>query len=55
MPKTAEGPALGARDWEEDTKKPHGNYTNRCCVCGEQFIGFRRRVICKKCITDWRK
>jgi len=55
MPKTAEKPALSERDWEEDTKHHHGRHKNRCVVCGHTFIGYRRRHICKKCITDWRK
>jgi len=55
MPKTAEKQSLSARDWEEDTKHHHGCHKNRCRVCGETFIGYRRRHICKKCITDGRK
>lgn len=37
------------RDWEEDFKHENGNYFNICHGCGNQFIGHKRRIICKAC------
>ena len=34
------------RDWTEDAIQ----YMNNCRVCGEQFLGFRWRVICRECV-----
>ncbi len=38
-----------ARDWRGDTSYENGNYLCRCCSCGEQFIGHKRRVTCRQC------
>ena len=35
------------RDWLE----ADGNYTNTCSVCGEEFIGLKRRIECRLCVT----
>ncbi len=40
---------LGARDWEEDFEHENGNYLNRCTQCGVQFMGYKRRCVCKVC------
>jgi len=40
-----------SKDYVEDFKLENGMYTNRCCACGEMFIGYKRRVICKSCFT----
>jgi hypothetical protein len=38
-------------------QKPHGgwapgNYQNKCCLCGEMFIGDKRAVACLKCAAE---
>ena len=35
---------IGERDFDDDEI-----YTCRCCVCEKEFLGYKRRVICKKC------
>jgi len=37
------------RSWKEDFDHENGRYMNKCCVCKENFIGHKRRVVCKKC------
>lgn len=37
------------RDWPEDFSQENGNYSCTCHKCGEEFIGYKRRVICKLC------
>lgn len=37
------------RDWPEDFHHENGNYLNRCSICDEEFMGHRRRVVCKVC------
>lgn len=37
------------RDWPEDFHLENGNYYNTCCHCGESFMGYKRRVVCKLC------
>ena len=37
------------RDWTEDSSHENGNYFCRCCQCGEQFVGHKRRFVCKLC------
>jgi hypothetical protein len=39
------------RDWPEDFSHENGNYFCRCCMCGNQFTGYKRRVVCKQCST----
>lgn len=36
-------------DWPDDWSHENGNYQNKCCDCGEIFIGHKRRVICRFC------
>ncbi len=38
-----------AGDWTEDSCMENGNYTNTCVVCKNNFIGHKRRVVCKGC------
>lgn len=40
-------------DWPEDFERENGMYYNRCIVCKEQFIGYKRRCICKSCHWDY--
>jgi len=37
------------RDFPEDATHENGRYYVVCQRCGEQFIGHKRRVICKVC------
>ncbi|KKN33990.1 hypothetical protein LCGC14_0798030 [marine sediment metagenome] len=39
------------RNWPEDFSHENGNYFCRCCHCGKDFIGHKRRVVCKVCST----
>lgn len=36
-------------DWPEDFKHENGNYICKCSICGVDFRGHKRRLICKKC------
>jgi len=36
-------------DWVEDFTHENGNYQNLCTKCGNEFMGHKRRVICKVC------
>lgn len=38
-----------SKDWTEDFKLENGNYTCTCYVCDSQFIGYKRRAICREC------
>jgi len=40
------------RNWTEDSEHENGSYQCKCCECGEFFIGHKRRVICKVCVTN---
>ncbi len=40
---------MSERDWKEDSSHENGNYQCRCCICGEMFIGHKRRVECRVC------
>jgi len=37
------------RSWREDFDHENGRYMSKCCVCDNNFIGHKRRVICKQC------
>jgi len=37
------------KSWQEDYSHENGNYMNHCIFCKEEFIGHKRRCICKKC------
>jgi hypothetical protein len=36
-------------DWPEDAPHENGQYFNRCLSCDADFIGHKRRHICRKC------
>jgi hypothetical protein len=36
-------------DWPEDSTHENGNYFNKCVACDTDFIGLKRRWVCKKC------
>jgi hypothetical protein len=40
------------RDWPEDFPHENGVYNNWCCSCKKNFLGYKRRVICKLCSGD---
>ena len=42
-------PAIEPRDWIEDASHENGNYQCKCSTCGNLFVGYKRRVICKSC------
>jgi hypothetical protein len=37
------------KSWKEDFKHENGNYLNVCVQCNDEFLGHKRRVICKEC------
>lgn len=39
------------RDWVEDFSYDNGRYGHKCVLCGFEFTGHKRRVICKECST----
>jgi formylmethanofuran dehydrogenase subunit E len=42
------------RDWVEDFPHENGNYSYyscKCHVCGQFFLGHKRRIGCKLCAT----
>lgn len=41
----------GSGDWKEDFVGENGQYTNKCSICKQIFIGNKHRLICKKCAT----
>jgi hypothetical protein len=38
-------------DWPEDYHLENGYYCNVCVKCRHQFLGYKRRVVCKVCAT----
>ena len=42
---------VNPKDWNEDFEHENGNYFNKCCHCKCDFIGHKRRVICKECYS----
>jgi len=36
-------------DWIEDSRHENGGYFNKCMQCKDDFIGHKRRLICRKC------
>lgn len=36
-------------NWTEDYSHENGNYLCKCFQCNENFVGHKRRIICKKC------
>lgn len=39
-------------DWTEDSDHENGNYYNKCVGCGSDFIGHKRRNVCRKCVRE---
>ena len=39
------------RSWPEDYSHENGHYFNTCCNCQRQFMGHKRRVVCKVCAS----
>lgn len=44
--------AFSDRDWTEDFAQENGQYVNKCVGCGNQFLGHKRRITCKRCAVD---
>lgn len=40
------------RAWPEDLNHENGVYYCDCCVCGRQFQGHKRRVLCRVCTNE---
>lgn len=38
-------------NWTEDFQYENGNYMCHCIQCGEFFIGYKRRTVCRVCDT----
>ena len=47
--RTLRDPANAKRDWTEDAGHENGNYLCQCLLCGKEFIGHKRRTVCKLC------
>ena len=39
------------KSYQEDFTHENGNYFCLCLRCGSQFLGHKRRSICKECLT----
>ncbi len=37
------------RNWVEDFSHENGNYSNICIRCNNEFLGHKRRIVCKNC------
>ena len=37
------------RKWPEDASHENGNYCNTCGHCGREFVGHKRRGLCRAC------
>jgi hypothetical protein len=42
------------KDYKEDFSHENGNYSNICLKCKNEFMGHKRRVICKTCLNKAR-
>lgn len=42
-------PDIYLDSWEEDFSHENGNYLCNCFVCKRNFLGHKRRVVCKTC------
>lgn len=40
------------RNWPEDFIHENGNYLNICVFCKHDFLGHKRRVVCKSCFQE---
>jgi hypothetical protein len=49
MNQTYEQLKASPRSFQEDYELENGNYLRNCVCCGEDFIGYKRRVTCKIC------
>ena len=38
-----------SKNWKEDFVYENGNYMNTCLACDSQFLGYKRRMLCKEC------
>ena len=38
-----------ARDWPDDFPHENGTYSCRCITCDSEFIGHKRRFVCREC------
>lgn len=38
-------------DWVEDFEHENGNYHQKCYNCEADFIGHKRRIVCRECHT----
>lgn len=43
------------KDWPEDWPHENGMYYCRCIHCKEQFLGYKRRVVCRECDVTMKK
>ena len=41
------------RSWTEDFGPENGHYFSTCCECGRQFVGHKRRAMCRMCATTF--
>ena len=37
-------------NWTDDFSHENGNYVNTCVICDHNFLGHKRRIVCKKCV-----
>lgn len=37
------------RSWPEDASHENGSYHCTCVNCGREFVGYKRRVVCRVC------
>ena len=40
-----------SKDWTEDFAHENGNYQNKCSTCNALFMGHKRRVTCRECVS----
>jgi len=43
-----------SRDWIEDFNHENGMYGNLCIECENEFIGHKRRMVCRICAAQQR-
>ena len=41
-----------SNDWPDDFSHENGNYFQKCVLCESDFIGHKRRHVCRKCYLD---
>lgn len=42
-----------AHDWPEDFGHENGCYECHCAICGVEFDGHKRRVVCRVCAKKY--